>query len=161
MVIGFTERRQTVSEGDGVPGTDEFPLQIDVATLRVSERENGISYRVLSSGTATVVSFTFIDSLDYDARIGTDQSDPIQIIDFLLPGESLVSPLQTAIRNDFIPEDEECYSIQMTFIDVPGVMELFTCQFVDTSSTPPMSFFCEHTICIEDDDGNINVISVM
>ena len=47
-------------EGDGVPGTDEFPLLIiDVATLRVSERENGISYRVLSSGTGTVVSFVF------------------------------------------------------------------------------------------------------
>ena len=161
MVIGFTERRQTVSEGDGVPGTDEFPLQIDVATLRVSEREIGILYRLLSSGTATVVSFTFFDSLDYDARIGTVESDPIEIVDFLLPGESVIIPLQTAIRNDFIPEDEECYSIQISFIDVPGVMFLFTCDIVDTSSTPPKSFFCEHTICIEDDDGNINVISIM
>ena len=46
MVIGFTERRQTVSEGQ-VPGVDEFPHSVG---------------------------------------------------------------LQTAIRNDFVPEDEECYS---------------------------------------------------
>ena len=58
MVIGFTERRHTVSEGL-VPGVDEFPLQIDVDTLRVSEREHRMLYRVLSSGTADVVSFEF------------------------------------------------------------------------------------------------------
>ena len=57
----------------------------------------------------------------------------------------------TAIRNDFRPEYEECYSIQISPIDLK---EVFMCDFVDTSSTPPMSFFCEHTICIEDDDGN-------
>ena len=39
MAIGFTERRRTVSEGQ-VPGVAEFPLEIDVATLRVSEREH-------------------------------------------------------------------------------------------------------------------------
>ena len=154
MVIGFTERRQTVSEGQ-VPGVDEFPLQIDVATLRVSEREHRILYRVLSSGTADVVSFEFRDNLDYDARFGSVQADPIEQRDQLLPGRDSIIPLQTAIRNDFHPEDEECYSIQISPIDIPGLRELFTCDFVDTSSTPPMSFFCEHTICIEDDDGKL------
>ena len=57
MVIGFTERKRTVSEGH-VPGVEEFPLEIDVATLRVSEREHWpMLYRVLSNSTARVVSF--------------------------------------------------------------------------------------------------------
>ena len=152
MVIGFTERRRTVSEGL-FPGVDEFELQIDVATLRVSDREHRMLYRVLSSGTARVVSFEFFDSLDYDARFGTIQAGPIEQEDVLLPGRDSIIPLQTAIRNDFVPEDEECYSIRIWPVDIPGVHVLFYCDFVDTSSTPPMSFFCEHTICIEDDDG--------
>ena len=158
MVIGFTERRRTVSEGH-VPGVEEFPLEIDVATLRVSEREHWrMLYRVLSSGTARVVSFEFRDNLDYDARFGFVEADPIEQRDQLLPGRDIINPLITAIRNDFIPEDEECYSIQISPIDIPGLKEFFMCDFVNTSSTPPMGFFCEHTICIEDDDGNYRSI---
>ena len=144
-----------------VPGVDAFPLQIDVATLRVSEREHRMLYRVLSSGTAIVVSFEFFDNLDFDARFGGVQADPIEQRDQLLPGRDIINPLITAIRNDFIPEDEECYSIQISPIDIPGLRELFMCDVVDTSSTPPMSFFCVHTICIANDDGKNNVISVM
>ena len=154
MVIGFTERRQTVSEGQ-VPGVDEFSLQIDVDILRVSEREHRMLYRVLSSGTARVVSFAFRDNLDYDARFGSVGSDPIEQEDRLLPGRNFTGPLQTIIRNDFIPEDEECYSMQISPIDIPGLREIFTCDFVDTSVIPPRSFFCEHTICIEDNDGKL------
>ena len=62
MIIGFTERRRTVSEGL-IPGVDEFPLYIDVAILRMSERQHRMLYRVLSSGTATVVSFEFRDNM--------------------------------------------------------------------------------------------------
>ena len=159
MVIGFTERRRTVSEGL-VPGIEEFPLQIDVATLRVSERLHRILYRVLSSGTATVVSFEFFDNLDFDARFGGAQADPIEQEDHLLPGSDSIFPLQTIIRNDFIPEDEECYSIQISPIDIRSLRELFICDFVDTSSTPPMSFFCEHTICIEDGDSKYTHMNV-
>ena len=135
-----------------VPG-DEFPLQINVATLRVSERQYRMLYRVLSSSTATVVSLDFRDNLDYDARFGTVQADPIVQTDLLRPLRDFITPLPTAIRTDFVVEDEECYSIRLSPIDIPGLRELFMCDFVDTSSTPPMSFFCEHTICIEDDDG--------
>ena len=144
MVIGFTDRRQTVSEG-----LDEFPLELDVAILRVSEREHRILYRVLSSGTARVVSYTFFDSLDFDARLGIIQADPIEQMDILLPGRDSILPLQTAIRNDFVPEDEECFSIQISPVDIPGLRELFMCDYSDDSR----NIFCVHTICIENDDG--------
>ena len=43
-----------------VLGVDEYLLQIDVSTLRVSEREHRILYQVFSSNAANVVSFGFM-----------------------------------------------------------------------------------------------------
>ena len=151
MVIGFTERRRTVSEGL-FPGVEEFPLQIDVATLRMSEREHRMLYRLLSGATATVVSFAFVGNLDYDARIGSVQTDPIEIGDFVLPGETVISPLPTEIRNDFLIEAEECYSLRIFPIVIPGLREVFMCNDDDTN---PTNYFCTHTICIQDDDGKV------
>ena len=146
MVIGFTERRRTVSESD-VPVADSLQLLINVSTLRVSEREYRMLYRVLSSGTATVVSFNMVD---FDARFGAIETEQL---DVLLPGSDFISPLSVQIINDIVPEDEECFSIRISPINIPGLRELFMCDFVD--NTIPLSIFCEHTICIEDDDGKV------
>ena len=145
-----------MSEGV-VPGTDEFPLYIDVATLRVSERVHRMLYRVLSSGTADVVSFSSFDNLDYDARFGGVQADPIEEEDHLLPGRNTTGPLPTAIRNDFLVEAKECYSIRIIPIVIPGLREVFMCNEDDTNLT---NNFCMHTICIEDDDGKFIITSV-
>ena len=147
MVIGFTEERQCVSENE-VPGVYVY---IELATLRVSERSQTMLYRLLPIGTATVASFsaTYVDVL-----FGVE-SDPIEITHFLLPGENTIRPLITQIVNDFIIEDEECFTIQISPINIPGIRELLICDFVDISTSPPTNYYCEHTICIEDDDGKI------
>ena len=79
-------------------------------------------------------------------------------MDVLLPGRRFIDPLLTAIRNDFVLEDGECYSIQITPIDIPGLRESFICNYVDRSAIPPKSFFCEHTICIEDDECKVTAM---
>ena len=157
MVIGFTEERQCIPE-ELVPGVNEFLVFIDLATLRVSEREHRMLYRLLASGGATVVSFASFFATDFDARFGGMEGDPIEEMDFLDPGENMVTSRRTQIINDFIPEDEECFTIQISPIDIPGLRELFMCDFVDMSTTPPTNYSCEHTICIEDDDGKIITI---
>ena len=154
MVIGFTEERQCIPE-DLIPGVDSFPVFIELATLRVSEKAYGMLFRLLASGAATVVSFASFFATDFDARFGGEEADPIIEIDFLDPGEDTVRPRRTLIINDFIPEIEECFTIQISSIDVPGFKELFMCDFVDMSTTPPTNYLCEHTICIKDDDGKI------
>ena len=68
----------------------------------------------------------------------------------LLLGERTVSPLLTVIRNDFIPEEKKCFTIGIFPVDIPGRRELFTCN-EDSAGTD--SYYFEHTICIEDDDG--------
>ena len=150
MIIGFTQRRQTVSESDVLPGDDFAQLQIDVATLRQSEREYGMLYRLLSIGTATVVAFNDLGFVNEDARFGFSDGDSIEQLDILQPGQSVITPLITDIRNDFKAEEEECYSIQISPVDTPGFIVLFTC---NDDSTNPTNYFCRHTICIEDDDG--------
>ena len=154
MVIGFTEERQYVSENE-IPGVDEFLVFIQPATLRVSEREHGMLYRLLPIGTATVVSFASFSATDFDAHFGDEEGDPIEGRDFQMPGEDTIRPLRIQIFNDFIPEDEECFTILISPLDMVGVQELFMCDFVDMSTNPPTNYFCQHTICIKDDDGNI------
>ena len=148
MVIGFASSTQYVNESDAASGSDSFGISIEVATLRMSEIEYGIIYRLLSNATARVVSFEYFQDLDFDARFGTIQGDPIEEQDTLNPGENS-RPIFTEVRNDFIPEDEECYSIQISPADIPGLQELFMCGYSG-------GFFCVHTICIKDDEGNLD-----
>ena len=109
-----------------------------------------MDFRLLES--STNATFTPA-SIIYDATFGVrvNLNYPIRESRDLLPGERTISPpLQTDIRNDLIPEEIECYTIRIVPVDVPGRRELFTC-YEDNAGAD--SYFCEHTICIEDDDG--------
>ena len=70
----------------------------------------------------------------------------------MLPGINFIVPLSTAIRNDFLSEAEECYSLRIFPIAIPGLREVFMCNDDDTN---PTNYFCTHTICIQDDDGKV------
>ena len=129
-----------------VLGTETFRLSINVATERQSEREHEMIFTHLG-GTATVVSFAYLTS-DYDARFSSEEIDPLKIHYNLLPLESTVRPLSIEIRNDFIAEDQECFTIGISPSFSEGARDLFRCN-PDTAS----NFFCKHTICINDDDG--------
>ena len=131
-----------MSEG-AVQGADAFQLFINVATERQSERYHQIIFTHLG-GTATVVSFTSLTS-DYDARFGVQE---VIYYDFLLPLESTVRPLPIEIRNDFITEAHECFTIGISPSFSEGDRDIFRCN-PDTES----NFFCKHTICIINDDG--------
>ena len=151
MVIGFTQRIRTVSEG-AVPGVDFFQLQINVSSLRPAERRHPMVLRLLESWTnATVETLTSASNV-FDATFGhrEDPRYPIEEHRDLPLGETTVSPLQIAIRNDLIPEETECFTIRVIPVDHVGRKELFTC-YEDNAGAD--SYFCDHTICVEDDDG--------
>ena len=152
MIIGFTERIRTVSEGHyGV--VDIFQLQINVSSLRTSERVIPMLFLILdSSDNATVETLT-PSSIIYDATFGQrgNLDRPIEESKNLLPGQrTFFHLLLTVIRNDIIPEEIECYTILIFSVDIPGRREIFTCNEDNAGAD---SYFCEHTICIEDDDG--------
>ena len=152
MVIGFTQRIRTVSENDEVEGLDIFQIGIDVATLRVSEREQDMIFRVESGGTAIVEPFNDFTNPLFDALFGSRISpdDPLEEFFILEPLEDSIPLLRVSIVADFRAEPEECFTIRLIPVDVPGRRELFSC---NEDGSGEDNYFCEITICIEDFDG--------
>ena len=92
-----------------------------------------------------------VDQL-YDARFGTRDTirDPIEVFFVLEALQDTISPLTTFIRNDLRPEYEECFTICIIPGDIPGNHVLFSC-YDDYYGED--NYFCQHTICIGNDDG--------
>ena len=157
MIIGFTQRRLTVSESDAPVGADTFPITLDVRSLRISERVYEVVFRVLGTGSATVEASNVQFRENYDALFGTRFSakDPIEDSRLLAIGNLQVTALITQVRNDVRPEEPlKCYEIRILSSDVgPGgiqAQETFTC-IEDQNNL--VNYFCLTTICIIDDDG--------
>ena len=154
MIIGFAQRRQNVSENASCVMDGYVAVSINVSTLRTSNRTHTIVFRYqASSSTARVGTLTLQDDAEYDALFGARQNPPddsIVEIRILSPGDNAIPSLTTYIQNDILPEDRECYTISIITTDVEGVRELFTC---NEDESNPTDFFCDHTICIDDDDG--------
>ena len=87
-----------------------------------------------------------------DASFGTrDYPDgPIQELYLLRSLTDSIPPLTYRIRNDFRQEDEECFTIEILPKDVPGCADVFSC---NDNGSDAINYFCEITMCIEDDDG--------
>ena len=149
MFVGFTERRTNISERTDVP-VDVYRIAIEVSTERTSELIHTSTIYVVESKTATVESFSS-HSLFYDALFGTIvvPGDPLQEVHLLRSGERRYQDIQLSIRNDFLIENEECFTLSISTRNHFGQEAL--CNADDDSSAS--SYFCEHTICIEDDDG--------
>ena len=153
MIIGFTQRSQTVSEGarDNPLGFDFNRLCINVATERTSERVHTIRFRYLESGSTAIVENNIVQrNPQFDALFGNEDNDPIEEIFELQPGESDIPCLVTSVRNDFRPETDECYTIGIFPVDDVGYRELLSC---NGDEEDPTDLFCLHTICILNDDG--------
>ena len=156
MVIGFTQRIRTVCEDEAVPGEDFIPIEIGVATLRTAEREHPMVFRLQSGGTAIVEPGGSPRNPLLDAVFGTrdpfDDDAPIQEEFDLERLVAVIPPQLVDIIDDLRPEYEECFTIRIFPIDVPGRRELFYCNEDEDGAT---NFFCETTICICDDDGRL------
>ena len=143
MVIGFTQRIRTVSEN-----SDNFTINIDIASLSVSEREQKMIFRLESGGTAIVEPFNNNTNPLLDALFGSrfDPHDPLEEIFSLEPLEDSIPPQRVSIIADSRPEAEECFTIRLILVDVPGHRELFSC---NEDSSREDNYFCETTICID------------
>ena len=155
MVIGFTQRSQTVSEGIPLIG-ENSRIIADVASIRTSEREYILTIQHLEHRSLALVSSFSQPVVDSDALFGfpQDPSDPLQHTFLLTPGRSELRPSATIIY-DLAVELEECFTLEIRFFTFPGTREpLVTCN----DSISASNFFCEHTICIEDDDGMFSLM---
>ena len=143
IAIGFTQRIRTVSEN-----SDNFTINIDIATLSVSEREQKMIFHLESSGTAIVEPFNNNTNPLLDALFGSrsDSHGPLEELFSLEPLEESIPPLRVSIIADLIAEAEECFTIRLIPVDVPGRHELFSC---NEDSSREYNYFCKATICID------------
>ena len=151
MIIGFTERIHYVSE-DEVPGEEFFVHITNVTSVRTAERVHRMVVRLQETSSNATVDTLISSSSVFDASFGIRQgpNGAIEERRELAPGSlTLHPPLQTRIRNDFRPEDRECFTIRIVPVDFPDRRERFTC---NEDGEGADNHFCEHTICIEDDD---------
>ena len=152
MVIGFTQRIRTVSENSSFQEQNNFTINIDIATLRVSEREQQMIFRLEPGGTAIVEPFNndtnpLLDTL-FGSRLGPD--DPLEEFVSMEPLEDSIPSPRVTIIGDFRAEAEECFTIRLIPVNVPGRCELFSC---NEDGSREDNYFCETTICIEDFNG--------
>ena len=160
MIIGFTERMRTISEAED-PTMELFQIRIALATLRTAEREHAMTIRVQeSSSTAIVEPLLSQTDPDFDAIFGNrdNPGQPIREAVVVQAEQSTIPSLISFIRNDFVPEDDECFTIRIFPDDVPGRRELFMC---NEDSAGADNYFCQHTICIIDDDGEPSALSIL
>ena len=150
MIIGFSERRSTVSEGNA---EEHFRVPIGMATLKTAEREHPMNIRLqVSSSTAIVEPVGAVVNQLYDATFGSRDNihDPIEEFFVLDALDDTIPPLTASIRNDLRLEDEECFTLSVLPVDVSGRRELFICNEDDVGA---INYFCQTEICIEDDHG--------
>ena len=83
MVITFTQRNQTVSESEAPFEQTLFERQIEVATMRPSERGYTIYYRLDERSGGTVIEILLGQTLESDAIF---PENPNEDIFFLSPG---------------------------------------------------------------------------
>ena len=148
MVIGFTQRTMTVSESDAADGIELFAINISVAIQRTSERDHQMIFRLLSGSTARVESANTQFTASFDATFGIRHlaDDPIEWKFTLESLMTTIPPLPVQIRDDFRPEEEECFTLRIPPVDIDR-WELFSC------NSGGDNYLCETTICIADNDG--------
>ena len=150
MILGFGQRRQTVSEADAPPGEDRFVLDILITSIRPSEVVYPFVVRSVIEGQPTIEPVDNIQNPMFDGLFGSREENTITnlvVIKEPRVNTSMLSLIQVTIRNDNLPEDEECFELSISSLYWYQQVETFFCNNAGDD------FLCQHEICIEDDDG--------
>ena len=166
MVIGFVQRRQTVSEAHGntplMPALF-FDITVNVTSMVESEINYNVTFEAPASNAdrdADVGDNLAANLLDHDALFGILNATTGDLEDMrvLFSGsKNLSTVLSLTIINDNRFEMLECFTISIASPDVAGDRDIYEC-FNDDDNMD--SFHCLHEICIEDDEGLFSDIYV-
>ena len=159
MFIGFTQRTQTVSESQAPPNSDRFMTPLDVRAMIISEKEFRVNFILLSASTNTEVQATNLVLKAPDALFGTRDNAGSDIMDtrsLVILNDTLHTPLEATIIDDFRTEILEFFTIEIDILDSDD-RDNFECG-KDAAIPPPTGFFCQHTVYIVDDDGQLIIV---
>ena len=159
MFIGFTQRIQTVSESQAPEGSGRFNTLLDVQAKIISEKQFQVNFIVLESGPNTEVEANNLVLGPPDALFGTREhagSDITDIRSLVILNDTLHTPLEATIIDDFRIENLEFFTIEIAIPD-SYYRDNFECG-KDAAIPPPTGFFCRHTVYIVDDDGQLIIV---
>ena len=158
MFIGFTQRIQTVSESQAPGNSDRFNTLLDVRAKIISEKRFQVNF-ILESGPTTEVQATNLVLKSPDALFGTREDAVSDIMDtrsLVILNDTLRTPLEATIIDDFRTENLEFFTIEIDILDSDD-RDNFECG-KDAAIPPPTGFFCQHTVYIVDDDGQLIIV---
>ena len=150
MILGFGERRRTVSENDATPGQEVFDLNIFITSLRTSEITYPVGVRSVIRGEPIIEPSGNIVNPWFDGVFGRREENTINnlvYVELLHVNTSMLTIQQIRIRDDHFIEEEECFELSIFQVDPVQMTERFMC------NTAGDKFLCQHEICIVDDDG--------
>ena len=151
MTIGFTSNFTRISEAQGtLTGQEEFPIELLITSPITSEISYSVPARVQEMRNATIIASNELGIINpFDVAFGSRRDGVIQRLTILVSGQVRITLLPT-ISNDINPEDNnKCFTLQIDKPDVGGVRVIFECDAVVDGTR----YYCFHTICIDDDDG--------
>ena len=150
MILGFNESRQTISEAEAPPEEEFINVEVLITSLRRSEIAYPFGVRSVIEGQPIIEPVGDIQNPMFDGQFGIREQGTINnlvFLEVLTVNTTMLPALLVIIRDDILPEDEECFELSIFPVNPPEGVENFMC------NTAGDGFFCEHTICIEDDDG--------
>ena len=149
MILGFGERRQTVSEADAPPGEDLFDLDTLITSLRRSEIAYPVGVRSVIDGQPIIEPLDDIQNLMFDGLFGSREMNINNLVwtELININTAVLPALPVFIRDDNLIEEEECFVLSIFQVNPQGMTENFICNMAGDE------FLCIHKICITDDDG--------
>ena len=150
MILGFGERRQTISEAEALSGQEGVRREIFITSLRTSEIEYRVGTRSVIEGEPRIEPAGAVMDPQFDGEFASREANTINNLvreAVLNIGSIVLAPLTVIIRDDNTPEEEECFDLSIFPVNPEPMIPNFECNFAGDE------FLCEHTICIEDDDG--------
>ena len=151
MILGFGNRRQTVSEADEIlPGDEFINVEVFITSLRTSEIAYPVGVRSVIEGQPIIEPSGDIQNPMFDGSFGNREEKTMNNLVYMeiLNVNNLALPeIEIDIRDDLLPEEQECFDLSIFPVNPDVMTENFVC------NTAGDEFLCEHTICIEDDDG--------
>ena len=148
-----------MSESQAPPKSDRFMTPLDVRAMIISEKNFQVNFKVLEREPRTEIEATNLILDPPDALFGTREDAGSDITDtrnLVLLNDILETPLVATIIDDFRPEGEEFFTIDIEIPD-SGDRDNFECT-TDEEVPPPGGFFCRHTIFIVDNDGQLIIV---
>ena len=153
MIIGFGERRQTISEAETLEGEEGINREIVITSLRTSEIVYRVGTRSVIEGEPRIEPSDDVRDIQFDGTFGSREETTINNLvrsEDLRINTTILVPLSVFIRDDNLPEEEECFELSIFPINTPTMTENFVCNMDGDGFD---EFLCEHEICIVDDDG--------